>query len=89
MFLPTRSVLLVGQVNSYASMASVISVVGDTFADIVCRPVEKLPSWGQVSLKCALMPVFDLATVMGELAEFFQNRISPSNASSCPGKGVV
>ena len=29
--------------------AMMLSVVGDTFADIVCRPVEKLPSWGTVS----------------------------------------
>lgn len=31
----------------------IISVLGDTFADIVCRPLEQLPTWGTVSLCCS------------------------------------
>lgn len=27
----------------------VVSVLGDTFADVVCRPLESLPDWGKVS----------------------------------------
>lgn len=25
-----------------------VSVLGDTFADVVCRPLENLPEWGKV-----------------------------------------
>lgn len=25
-----------------------VSVLGDTFADVVCRPLEHLPDWGKV-----------------------------------------
>ncbi|CAM9360243.1 unnamed protein product [Pylaiella littoralis] len=28
----------------------IVSVLGDTFADIVCRPLERLPAWGTDSL---------------------------------------
>lgn len=26
----------------------IVSVLGDTFADVVCRPLENLPEWGKV-----------------------------------------
>lgn len=31
-----------------AAGGMVVSVLGDTFADVVCRPLERLPAWGTV-----------------------------------------
>ncbi|CAN0262357.1 unnamed protein product, partial [Ectocarpus fasciculatus] len=33
-----------------ATGGGVVSVLGDTFADVVCRPLERLPAWGTDTL---------------------------------------